>query len=79
MLAALYSPQEQAIFVAQRMRELHEEEGIPYDEMAVLYRAHFQSMDVQLQLTQDGVPFTVTSGGLAGTAGTSAAFSVGAG
>ncbi len=62
VLAALYSPQEQAIFVTQRMRELHEEEGIPYREMAVLYRAHFQSMDVQLQLTQDGVPFTVTSG-----------------
>jgi DNA helicase-2/ATP-dependent DNA helicase PcrA len=62
VLAALYSPQEQAIFVAQRMRELNEEEGIPWNEMAVLYRAHFQSMDVQLQLTQDGVPFTVTSG-----------------
>ncbi len=30
--------------------------------MAVLYRAHFQSMDVQLQLIQDGVPFMVTSG-----------------
>ena len=62
VLAALYAPQEQAMFVAQRMRELHEEHGIPYNEMAVLYRAHFQSMDVQLQLTQDGVPFVVTSG-----------------
>jgi DNA helicase II / ATP-dependent DNA helicase PcrA len=61
VLAALYSPQEQAIFVAQRMRELNGE-GIPWNEMAVLYRAHFQSMDVQLQLTQDGVPFMVTSG-----------------
>jgi DNA helicase-2/ATP-dependent DNA helicase PcrA len=62
VMAAVYSPQEQAIFVAQRMRELNEEHGIPYNEMAVLYRAHFQSMDVQLQLTQDGVPFVVTSG-----------------
>jgi DNA helicase II / ATP-dependent DNA helicase PcrA len=62
VLAALYSPQEQALFVAQRMRELNAEEGIPWNEMAVLYRAHFQSMDVQLQLTQDGVPFIVTSG-----------------
>ena len=50
------------MFVAQRMRELNEERGIPYSEMAVLYRAHFQSMDVQLQLTQDAVPFVVTSG-----------------
>lgn len=62
VVAAVYSPQEQAIFVAQRMRELNEEHGIPWNEMAVLYRAHFQSMDVQLQLTQDGVPFMVTSG-----------------
>lgn len=62
VVAAVHSPQEQAIFVAQRMQELNEEHGIPYNEMAVLYRAHFQSMDVQLQLTQDGVPFVVTSG-----------------
>jgi DNA helicase-2/ATP-dependent DNA helicase PcrA len=62
VLAALYSPLEQAMFVAQRMRELNESEGIPWKEMAVLYRAHFHSMDVQLQLTQDGVPFIVTSG-----------------
>ncbi len=62
VMAALYSPQEQATFVAQRMSELNAEEGIPWNEMAVLYRAHFQSMDVQMQLTQDGVPFMVTSG-----------------
>ncbi|MDB6136762.1 MAG: UvrD/REP helicase [Verrucomicrobiales bacterium] len=58
----LQTPQEQASFVAQRMRELHEEEGIPWNEMAVLYRAHFQSMEVQLQLTSEGLPFQVTSG-----------------
>jgi DNA helicase-2/ATP-dependent DNA helicase PcrA len=62
VLAALYTPEEQAMFVAQRMQELHEEEGIPWHEMAVLYRAHFQSMEVQLQLTQAGIPFVVTSG-----------------
>jgi DNA helicase II / ATP-dependent DNA helicase PcrA len=62
VLAALYTPEEQAFFVAQRMRELNEEEGIDFTEMAVLYRAHFQSMDMQLQLTQSGIPFTVTSG-----------------
>jgi DNA helicase-2/ATP-dependent DNA helicase PcrA len=30
--------------------------------MAVLYRAHFQSMDVQMQLTHDRIPFAITSG-----------------
>lgn len=62
VLCPLYNPQEQAVFVSQRMRELHEEHGIPWSEMAVLYRAHFQSMDVQLQLTTDRVPFMITSG-----------------
>lgn len=62
VLAALYTPQEQAAFVCQRLQELHEEEGIPYSDMAVLYRAHFQSMDVQLHLTSDRVPFQITSG-----------------
>ncbi len=62
VLAALYTPQEQAAFVCQRMRELHEEEHIPWSDMAVLYRAHFQSMDVQLHLTAEGVPFQITSG-----------------
>ncbi len=62
VVAALYTPQEQAAFVCQRLRELHEEEHIPYSDMAVLYRAHFQSMDVQLHLTAEGVPFQITSG-----------------
>ena len=60
-LVALGSPAEQAMFVGQRIQELAEE-GVPYSEMAVLYRAHFQSMEVQLQLTQMDTPFTVTSG-----------------
>jgi DNA helicase II / ATP-dependent DNA helicase PcrA len=62
VVAALYTPQEQAAFVCQRLQELHEEEHIPYSDMAVLYRAHFQSMDVQLHLTAEGVPFQITSG-----------------
>ena len=53
--------QQQAQFVAQRMLELHEE-GIPLEEMAVLYRAHFHSMDLQMELTRRGIPFELTSG-----------------
>ena len=62
VLAALATPQEQAAFVCQRLEELHREENIPYSEMAVLYRAHFQSMDIQLQLTAAALPFQITSG-----------------
>ena len=31
-------------------------------EIAVLYRAHFHSIDLQMELTRAGIPYTVTSG-----------------
>jgi DNA helicase-2/ATP-dependent DNA helicase PcrA len=52
---------EQAAFVAQRVLELREE-GVPLEEMAVLYRAHSHSMELQLELTRRGIPFRVRSG-----------------
>ncbi len=60
-LVAVEDPAMQANFVAQRMLELREE-GIELDEMAVLYRAHFQSLEVQMELTRRGIPFAITSG-----------------
>ena len=60
-LVALADPRTQAAFVAQRMLELREE-GIPLEEMAVLYRAHFQSLEIQMELTVRGIPFAITSG-----------------
>lgn len=60
-LVPLEDPSAQAAFVAQRMLELRDE-GIPLEEMAVLYRAHFQSLEIQLELTARGIPFAITSG-----------------
>ncbi|MES2594706.1 MAG: ATP-dependent helicase [Verrucomicrobiota bacterium] len=51
----------QASFVAQRILEL-QDEGVELNEMAVLYRAHFHSMELQMELTSRGIPFQVTSG-----------------
>lgn len=51
----------QASFVGQRILEL-QQEGIELDEIAVLYRAHFQSMEVQMEMTLRGIPFAITSG-----------------
>lgn len=51
----------QAAFVAQRLLELHED-GRPLDDLAVLYRSHYQSLEVQLELTRRGIPFEVRSG-----------------
>jgi DNA helicase-2/ATP-dependent DNA helicase PcrA len=60
-LVPLPDPSTQAAFLAQRMLELRDE-GVPLEEMAVLYRAHFQSLEVQMELTGRGIPFQITSG-----------------
>jgi DNA helicase-2/ATP-dependent DNA helicase PcrA len=54
-------PEEQARFVAQRILELRDE-GIGLRDVAVLYRAHYHSMELQMELTRLGVPFQVRSG-----------------
>ncbi|MDO5465276.1 MAG: ATP-dependent helicase [Akkermansia sp.] len=51
----------EAKFVAQRIDELMAD-GIPGKDIAVLYRAHFHSMDVQMELTRNHIPFRITSG-----------------
>jgi DNA helicase II / ATP-dependent DNA helicase PcrA len=52
---------QQAAFVAQRVLELRDE-GIPLPELAVLYRAHHHSMEIQFELARRGIPFVVRSG-----------------
>ncbi|MHB8109507.1 MAG: ATP-dependent helicase [Syntrophorhabdaceae bacterium] len=52
---------QQAEFVAQRILELTDE-GIPLDRIAILYRAHYHSMEVQMELTRRGIPFEIRSG-----------------
>ncbi|MCG6533751.1 MAG: ATP-dependent helicase [Syntrophales bacterium LBB04] len=52
---------QQAAFVAQRISELHRG-GRPPSEIAVLYRAHYHSMELQMELTRWGTPFEIRSG-----------------
>jgi DNA helicase-2/ATP-dependent DNA helicase PcrA len=52
---------EQARFVAQQVLRLRDE-GIPLDEICVLYRAHYHSMELQMELSRMGIPFEVRSG-----------------
>jgi DNA helicase-2/ATP-dependent DNA helicase PcrA len=52
---------QQAQFVAQRIHELNEED-IDLNDIAIVYRAHFHSMEVQMELTRRGIPFQITSG-----------------
>jgi len=60
-LVPLSTNNQQAAFIAQRVLEMHEE-GTPLNEIAVLYRAHYHSLEIQLEFTRRGIPFTITSG-----------------
>lgn len=52
---------EQAQFVITRIQGLLEEGKDPR-EIAVLYRAHYQSLDLQMELSRAGLPYQITSG-----------------
>jgi DNA helicase-2/ATP-dependent DNA helicase PcrA len=60
-LVPLDDSNQQALFIAQRLLDLREE-GVELHEIAVLYRAHYHSMEVQMELTRHGIPFQITSG-----------------
>jgi DNA helicase-2/ATP-dependent DNA helicase PcrA len=52
---------EQARFVAQRILEWHDE-GEKLADVAVLYRAHYQALELQIELTRRGIPYEIRSG-----------------
>ena len=60
-VVALEDGGQQATFVAQRILELHGE-GANLSDIAILYRAHFHAMEIQLELTRRNIPYTITSG-----------------
>jgi DNA helicase II / ATP-dependent DNA helicase PcrA len=60
-VVALNDGSEQAQFVAQRILELRDE-GIPLDDIAILYRAHYHAVELQLELSRRGIPYQITSG-----------------
>ncbi len=51
----------QADFVAQRVMELYKS-GVSLSEIAVLYRAHYHSMELQMELVRREIPFDIRSG-----------------
>ena len=60
-LVALNDSAEQAQFVAQRILELRDE-NVDLSHIAVLYRAHYHAIELQLELSRRGIPYQITSG-----------------
>src|SRR5215471_772900 len=60
-LVALNDGAVQAQFVAQRILELRDE-NVDLNDIAVLYRAHYHAVELQLELSRRGIPYLITSG-----------------
>jgi DNA helicase-2/ATP-dependent DNA helicase PcrA len=56
MVVSARDENEQSRFVAERIEELREE-GVPLQEMAVLFRAGSHSFDLEIELGKHGIPF----------------------
>ncbi len=51
----------QADFIGQRVLELRDE-GVALNDMAVLFRAHYQSAELEMELTKRNIPFVIRGG-----------------
>ena len=60
-LVPLENLSQEAEFAAKRILDLIDE-GVPMKEIAVLYRSHYQSMELQMELTRKRIPYEVRSG-----------------
>ncbi|HVE59430.1 MAG TPA: ATP-dependent helicase [Pyrinomonadaceae bacterium] len=53
--------EQQSAFIAARILELRDE-GVSLEEIAVMYRSHYHSLELQLELTRRNIPYRVQSG-----------------
>jgi DNA helicase-2/ATP-dependent DNA helicase PcrA len=53
--------EQQSAFIASRILELRDE-GVNLEDVAVLYRSHYHCLELQLELTRRGIPYSVRSG-----------------
>ena len=53
--------EQQSAFVASRILELRDN-GTPLEEIAVMYRSHYHSIELQLELSRRGIPYRIQSG-----------------
>ncbi len=51
---------QQALFLAQRIKEISE--YTEYKNIAILYRSHYQSLEVQMELQKNSLPYNILSG-----------------
>jgi DNA helicase-2/ATP-dependent DNA helicase PcrA len=60
-LVHLQDRSQEAQFVSQRVLELREQ-GVAMNEIAVLFRARYQAVDLELELTKRDIPYVIRGG-----------------
>lgn len=53
---------QEAEWIAAKVKELHEKESIPLKNMTVLYRAHYVTRPIEEQFMKEKIPYTIYSG-----------------
>lgn len=61
-LVALDDSYSQADFICQRILDLQREEGIGLNETVVLFRAHFQSLELEMEMNKRNIPYVMRGG-----------------
>jgi DNA helicase-2/ATP-dependent DNA helicase PcrA len=61
-LYAASNDKDEAFYVMKRIRTLHVRDGVPYSEMAVLYRTHSQSRVFEETFRQRDIPYRIYGG-----------------
>jgi len=61
-LAILRDGADQASYVINQIRKLHEQQGVAFSDICILYRSHFHAMELQMQLARIKMPYILTSG-----------------
>ena len=60
-IARLRDGDAQAQYVIERIQQIRRE-GVKLRDIAILYRAHFHAMELQLELSRQQIPYVITSG-----------------
>jgi len=62
VLVGMIDTENEANFVIAEILRLHDEDGLKWSEMAVLFRSHFQSLETEMALNKEGIPYEMRGG-----------------
>lgn len=61
-LKAFHDPERELDFLIDEMKVLHQQQGVPWEEMAILYRINAMSEDYEAALSAAAIPYQVHGG-----------------